>query len=166
MAQQTESLLSKVMRIFVASMMILITLLTFYQIVLRYGFNKAPSWSEELVRFIFVWLTFIAAGMGVRERIHIGIDAVVNILPRQLQKAAALTVASVITGFGIFLLVTGVTLTADTHGQASPALGIPMSYIYASVPVMGFLLICFGLNNIRLIITGRDFAPTMEIGEG
>jgi TRAP-type C4-dicarboxylate transport system, small permease component len=166
MAQQKESLLYKVMKIFVSLLMMLITLLTFYQIVLRYGFNMAPSWSEELVRFIFVWLTFIAAGMGVRERIHIGIDALVNILPRPLQKAAATIVSITIVAFGAYLISTGIDLTLGTHSQASPALGIPMSYIYASIPVMGVLLVCFGLNNIRVLFTTGETAATMEVGEG
>ena len=166
MSQQKESLLYKVMKVFVAGLMMLITALTFYQIVLRYGFNMAPSWSEELVRFIFVWLTFLAAGMGVRERIHIGIDVVVNMLPQPLQKVAAAAVALIITAFGVFLLVTGIEITEGTHLQASPALGLPMSYVYAGIPFMGVLMICFGLNNIRLIFKGGNNAPTMEVGEG
>ncbi|SBV97436.1 Tripartite ATP-independent periplasmic transporter DctQ component [uncultured delta proteobacterium] len=166
MSQQKESLLYKVMKVFVAGMMMLITALTFYQIVLRYGFNKAPSWSEELVRFVFVWLTFLAAGMGVRERIHIGIDVVVNMLPQSLQKAAGVAVALIIVAFGAFLLITGMEITEGTHLQASPALGLPMSYVYAAIPFMGVLMICFGLNNIRLIFKGGDNAPTMEVGEG
>ncbi len=166
MAQQKESLVYRAMRCFVAGMMLVITVLTFYQIVLRYGFNKAPSWSEEMVRFIFVWLTFIAAGMGVRERIHIGIDVVVNMLPASLQKAAGVAVALIIVSFGIFLIVTGVEITQGTHLQASPALGLPMSYVYAAIPVMGILMLCFGLNNIRLICKGGDNKPAIEAGEG
>lgn len=154
------------MRAFIAGLMLVITVLTFYQVVLRYGFNMTPSWSEELVRFIFVWLTFLAAGMGVRERIHIGIDVVVNLLPKSLQNLAGIAVALIIAGFGVFLLITGVEITEGTHMQASPALGLPMSYVYAAIPVMGILMICFGLNNIRLICKGGDNAPTMEVGEG
>ena len=166
MSQPKESLLYKVMKYFVAGMMLVITALTFYQIVLRYLFNMAPSWSEELVRFIFVWLTFIAAGMGVRERIHIGIDVVVNLLPEPLRKAAGIAVALIIAGFGVFLLSTGIEITLGTHVQASPALGLPMSYVYAAIPFMGLLMICFGCNNIRLLLRGGDNAPTMEVGEG
>lgn len=166
MSQPKESLLYTVMKVFVAGLMMLITALTFYQIILRYCFNMAPSWSEELVRFVFVWLTFLAAGMGVRERIHIGIDAVVNMLPPALQKAAGIAVAIIITGFGLFLLITGWELTEGTHFQASPALGLPMSYVYAGIPFMGVLMICFGLNNIRLLLKGGGNAPTMQVGEG
>lgn len=166
MNQPKESLQYRAMRFFVAVMMMVITALTFYQIVLRYLFNMAPSWSEELVRFIFVWLTFIAAGMGVRERIHIGIDAVVNLLPKPLQSAAAIFVNMVIMGFGIFLLITGTELTISTHMQSSPALGIPMSYVYAAMPVMGLLMICYGLNNLRIILKGGSNKATMEVGEG
>ncbi len=167
MAQQSrESLFYRGMKVFVAGMILVITALTFYQIVMRYGFNKAPSWSEELVRFIFVWLTFIAAGMGVRERIHIGIDVVVNLLPSPLRKAASVIVALVIVAFGVFLLLTGIEITLGTHVQASPALGLPMSYVYAAIPFMGILMICFGLNNIRIILKGGSTAPAMEVGEG
>ena len=65
-------------------MMMTIAGLTFYQVIMRYVFNSASSWSEELIRFVFVWCSFIAAAVGVREGIHIGINIFVNLLPQKL----------------------------------------------------------------------------------
>ena len=65
-------------------MMMAIAGLTFYQVIMRYVFSSASSWSEELIRFIFIWCSFMAAAIGVREGIHIGINIFVNLLPRRL----------------------------------------------------------------------------------
>lgn len=126
-----------------AIMMMLIASLTFYQIVMRYVFNNAPSWSEEMVRFLFIWCTFIAAAIGIREHIHIGVDVFVKLLPQKLISVTELLVNLGIIVFSIFIIKYGWITTLMIRGQLSPALGIPMNWIYLSVPVMGLLLLFY-----------------------
>ena len=92
---------------FLAIIMIGITFLTFYQVVMRYVFNNAPSWAEELVRFLFIWCTFIAAAIGIEEKIHIGIDVVVNLLPSKIQKSVEILVYAALIVFSGYLIYYG-----------------------------------------------------------
>lgn len=152
MSEQAEKGLLKnlniVIKYFVATLMMIITVLTFYQVVLRYLFNSAPSWSEEMVRFLFIWSSFVAAAIGVREGIHIGIDVFVNLLPRRIARLIEIVVSLVIMLFGAYMIHYGWLVTRMTHSQPSPALGLPMSWVYLSIPVMGVLLIVYCASEI------------------
>jgi TRAP-type C4-dicarboxylate transport system permease small subunit len=140
--------LNTVIKYFVASLMMIITALTFYQVVLRYLFNSAPSWSEEMVRFLFIWSSFVAAAIGIREGIHIGIDVFVNLAPRRIARFIEIIVSLVIMVFGAYMIYYGWLVARMTHSQPSPALGLPMSWVYLSIPVMGVLLIVYCSSEI------------------
>lgn len=96
-----------------------------------------------MVRFLFVWSSFVAAAIGIREHIHIGIDVFVNLLPKQLSRFVQLGVNSAIMFFALYMIRYGWSVTLMTHRQPSPALGLPMSWVYFSVPVMGALLLLY-----------------------
>jgi len=128
--------------------MMFITVLTFYQVTMRYVFKLAPFWSEEIVRFLFIWITFIGAAIGIKEHIHIGIDVLVNIFSKPVQKVINIIVYILISTFGLFLIYFGWPVVVMTNNQPSPALGIPMSYIYISVPIMGAMIIFYSAFEI------------------
>jgi len=125
--------------------------LTFYQVVMRYVFNSAPSWSEELVRFLFIWCSFVGAAIGIKEHIHIGIDVFVNFLPAKLKSLSEILVNFGIIVFSGYMVYYGWKVTLMTYRQPSPALGLPMSWVYLSIPVMGLLLILYCSLEIRYV---------------
>ena len=131
------------MKWLLAIMMAAITILTFYQVFMRYVLNMAPSWSEELVRFIFVWLSFIGAAVGAKEGIHIGIDVLYRSLPALPRRTVAGFISLIVAVFGLAMIIYGWDVVVMTHPQLSPALGLHMSTVYAAVPVMGCLLILY-----------------------
>lgn len=145
---------------FLAILMMIIATLTFYQVVMRYVFNNAPSWSEEMVRFLFVWSSFIAAAIGIKEHIHIGVDVFVNLLPQATARVLKLGVNCVIMIFAGYMIKYGWAVTIMTQRQPSPALGLPMSWVYSSIPVMGGLLILYCLMEIV-----NDFRKVTPEGE-
>ena len=142
---------------FLAIIMIGITFLTFYQVVMRYVINNAPSWAEELVRFLFIWCTFIAAAIGIEEKIHIGIDVVVNLLPSKIQKSVEILVYAALIVFSGYLIYYGWKISLTTKNQPSPALGLPMFWVYLSIPVAGCLNIYYCLKQMR-----KNFSQIVE----
>src|SRR5215217_7547897 len=70
-------LLSGLMVLFLGAMVVMVL----GNVVLRYGFNSGITVSEELSRFLFVWLTFLGAVVGLREGAHLGVDTLVRKLP-------------------------------------------------------------------------------------
>jgi TRAP-type C4-dicarboxylate transport system permease small subunit len=151
--KKLSSRLYEVMKVFVAAMLMLMTLFIFYQIIMRYVFNSAPSWTEEAARYLFIWSSFIAAGMGVREHVHIGIDALVNILPPPVRRLTQYVVALIITALGAFLAWYGWKVVGITSTQMSPAMGFPIGIVYSAAPCMGMLMMLFGV--LDLIALGK-----------
>lgn len=106
------------------------------QIVSRYAFNAPLSWSEELSRFLFVWLSFLATWLAWRRREHIG----VQLLPARLLKWLQRPVEILILLFAVVSMYYGLRLLGLSMRQPSPALGIPMACVYAGYYV-GILLV-------------------------
>lgn len=117
--------------------------LSFYQVVMRYVFNNASSWSEELVRFLFIWCSFIAAAIGIKEHIHIGVDIFVKLLPEKIANLTEVLVNLGIMFFSSYMVYYGWSVVMVTRRQLSPALRIPMSWVYLSIPAMGVLLLLY-----------------------
>ncbi|MBS3967780.1 MAG: TRAP transporter small permease [Truepera sp.] len=110
----------------------------------RYFFGFALTWADEMARFLFVWLTFLGATVGLARGAHIGMDIVVQALPprgaRALQTLALLLIM-------IFLSVWGwysIELVQRSMALRTPAMGLPLGYIYAIAPISAglMLLVC------------------------
>ena len=55
-------------------------------VVFRYGFGQAVSWTEEVPRYLLVWISFLAAAVGVLKRDHVGFDVLFNALPKPVRR--------------------------------------------------------------------------------
>jgi TRAP-type C4-dicarboxylate transport system permease small subunit len=111
-------------------------------VVLRYGFNYSLAWSEELVREVIIYTTFIGASVAVRQRSMIKIDASVQLLPRlKIPLTLFSHLATVV--FALIMLVYGwkmAMLQLQTM-QKTIILQIPYVYLYAILPLMGGLML-------------------------
>ncbi|MEJ2642945.1 MAG: TRAP transporter small permease [Desulfosarcinaceae bacterium] len=126
--------------LFVAVIVALISL--FVNVVLRYGFNYSLAWSEELVREVIIYTTFIGSSVAVRQRSMIKIDASVQLMPRLKVPLTFFShLATVI--FALIMLVFGwkMALLQVQTMQKTIILQIPYVYLYAILPLMGGLML-------------------------
>ena len=116
--------------------------LIFFQIIMRYVFKNSLAWSEELARYVFLWLIWVGASFAVKEERHLRIEAFANIFTGNRRKIFELVVLIIWFGFSLVLAYLGYNLTSRimTSGQVSPAMRMPMYYAYASVPVGSLLM--------------------------
>src|SRR3954447_26405416 len=84
----------------------LVIIVTFVQVVFRYGLESSLSWSEELARYIFVWIIFIGTSVATQRRQHIFVEVLVALMPPPLRRWADLVgiVASIVF-FAVFAFV-------------------------------------------------------------
>lgn len=125
----------------------LMSILIVLQVFFRYVLNNSLSWSEELARYLFIWMIYIGISYGVKMDKHICVDAVYSFMPKGVKKWYAIVAYILFLVFAIAVVYFGILVVGMqiSSGQVSPAMGIPMQYIYAA-PVVGMVL-----TAIRLI---------------
>lgn len=118
------------------------------QVVLRYVFGFALSWSEELALLGFAWVVVIATSVGIRRMSHARMDLLVDILPSQIHAAVERLVALMMFALGVYLAVAGWEYVAETQGSKSAAIGFPIEMLYAAAPAFGVLIAIFSLERL------------------
>ena len=126
----------------------IMVVLVFGNVVLRYTANSGITVSEELSRWLFVWLTFMGAVVALREHGHLGTDVLVSRLPAAGKKVC-LVLAQVAMLYVSWLLLKGswaqMVINADTE---APVTGASVGIFYASVVLMGGSAIAILLRDL------------------
>lgn len=120
----------------------------FYQIIMRFILKSANAWSEELTRYSFIWLSMLGSAVATRRSRNMDVDFLVRRMPKLLRNINTVITKGLIIAFLMVIIVYGTVLVGMTHKQLSAGLQIPMSYIYASVPVGGLLILIFTIEVI------------------
>lgn len=153
-----EKLLGKVRTVLyafscVAMMVMLLTI--FAQVISRYGFGYTPEWSEELARYLFVYIVFLGSALIMGESGHLAVE----FLPNRYKGTAFgnfLSWLALICGyvFVLILLVQGSKMTQVMTFQESPGLEISMSYIYVVIPVSAVLMLLYLIRDTLRMFKG------------
>ena len=117
------------------------TLTSFLQVVCRYVLNSPLVWSEELARYLFVWIGLVGAGAAVRTGAHFGLDLLYRGLPARARPWVGAVASGVMAVFAATLLVQGVLETAQASLQWASSLPFRMHWAYAAVPVGSVLML-------------------------
>lgn len=126
---------------FLIASLIVMVLVTFMQIVLRW-FNAATVWAEEFSRYVMLYQVWVGASYAVHEDAHIRITALIGKLSDGRRRGMDLVVLTLWLLFALWLTVEGCVLVGKiaAMGQVSSAMRIPMTIPYASVPIGGALM--------------------------
>lgn len=125
------------LKVIIASCLVLMVVLVFGNVFLRYAFNMGITTSEEVSRLLFVWLAFLGAIVALREQGHLGVDVVVRALPL-LGKRICLVVGHLLMLYATWLFLEGSwQQTMINLGVASPAAGFSMGLLYGVGVVFG-----------------------------
>ncbi len=126
--------------LFITVMVALISL--FVNVVLRYGFNYSLAWSEELVREVIIYTTFIGCSAAVKNRSLIKIDASVQLLPR-IKMPLTYFSNFVTMIFAVMMIYYGSLMVALQHRthQKTIIMEIPLVILYAILPLMGVMML-------------------------
>jgi len=137
---------------FCIAAMILMSIVVFIQVVFRFIIKSSLPWSEELSRYLLVWVTFLGGAYGVRKGAHIGIEAFSLLLPKKAQKLLSIFVMILCVALCFAIFVHGISIvnTQLEKGQLSPAMRIPIGYMYAAIPVG---MVVFIIRYIQEIIS-------------
>ena len=119
------------------------------QVVFRYAFNSSLTWTEELSRYLFSWIIFLGAAIAVKDGAHIGVDFLIVKLPAKVAGVLRLLNYSLMLAFLVLIVMLGFMLVYRTAGTVSPALSLPINYVYyAALPVTFLLGIYYTVKKI------------------
>lgn len=138
-----------------ALMLAIMVVMVFGNVVLRYGFNSGITVSEEVSRWLFVWMTFLGAIVAVREHGHLGTDMLIAKLPTWGKKLC-LVVAHVLMLFASWLLLTGSwQQTLINWDVSAPTTGASVAIFYIVGVVFGVSAIVFLLYDLWRALSGK-----------
>lgn len=145
------------------------TLLTFFQVVLRYVFNSGVLWGLEATLYMFGWMVLIGISYGVRVNAHIGIDMIIKVLPPYLRRGVGL-VSVALCGLYAGLMTYGAYYYVERlHRIGVEAEDIPVErWVLTVILPIGFALLFLRLCEVAHgILTGRrqGFEPADEAAD-
>ena len=150
----------------VVAMMALMVALVFANVVSRYLFNRSFIWAEELSQYLMVWVTFLGAGLALRQGRHVAVEMLQDALPGPIGRAMRVLVAVLVIAFLVVLVVLGFQIVEFAWQQETPAMNISAGIPYLAVPVGALLFLSHFLLAFRDFVDRRfDPVESLEAGE-
>nr|WP_314656308.1 TRAP transporter small permease [uncultured Fusobacterium sp.] len=138
-------------------LLVLMTCIMGIQIVSRYVFQNSLTWSEELVRYMFVWSAFLGVPFCIKHGLSIKVDQFRNLFPIPLQKVLMYIDKIIIFLLFLVLFIYSFTVIKATYlsGQTSPAMQLPMWTVQISVTVSSLLSMIRSIQNLSHLVRGK-----------
>ena len=121
--------------------LVIMTVVTFVAAVNRFTLKIPMPWSEELVRFLLVWDSIIAAAYGLSVNAHVGIDIISSKINPKARKIMKIVTAVFAIVFLAVMFHFGLKTTINSVAQRSPAMQISMAFVNASLPVGALFMV-------------------------
>ncbi len=144
-----EGMLSVVMAVLVIDVL--------WQVFSRYVLRDSSTFTEELARFLLVWVSLLGASYGVGQKIHLGVDLLPARLAGLKKKALLIFIDVAILTFALFGLVVGggrLVYISFHLEQVSAAMRLPLGWVYAVVPLSGLIMVHYCC--LSLVETARS----------
>ncbi len=129
-------------------MMIVMTLTVIVQVFLRYVFSFSLSWSEEVARYLMIWVAFLGGSLALQKGLHIGVELFLVRVSSRTRRWVSILSKTFILIFLIYLTIGGIKITWAVRDQSSPALLFSMAYAYLSAPVGGFFMAIQAIHSL------------------
>ena len=131
----------------------LMVLFVFMNVVLRTCFNSGLTWSEELSRYLFVFVTYVGAISAMRVNGHLGVDTLISRVPRPLQMVMYVVSQLVIAALMCILVHGSGKMVLQNTESRTAALGISYALLYSVGIITGVSIAAMAAANIVYAVT-------------
>lgn len=136
--------------LFLIGLLVVMVVLTIWAVFARYVLNISPRWTEELSRFIYIWITFLGAFVVLTKDRHVSIDTFIERLPQRLFVAVDRVNVVLMLTFLFAMVRGGLQVSKMAMSQIAPGTGIRIGYVYTVIPISGTLMFVYRvLNRLR-----------------
>lgn len=118
------------------------------QVASRYLFNFSFVWSDEFIRYTFIWMVLLASGVAIQRKSHLGFDLLVSKLPKKLQLFVNVLNDLLIMVFVSFFFFKSIELMLAAGLTPSPSMHIPMGYVYIILPLSALVMFLYVLESV------------------
>ena len=145
----------RLVEILIAAFLAVMVVMVFGNVVLRYAFNSGIIVSEEVSRWLFLWVTFLGAIVALKEHSHLGSDALISRLPL-LGRKICLAIGHLLMLYATWLVFFGALAQAriNLHVEA-PVTGASMAFVYGTGVVFAVFAVVLLLRDLWRILTGQ-----------
>ena len=155
--------ITKVLSYLLIFMMVVIVLDVTWGVFTRFILKNPSTFTEELAGFLLIWIGLLGASYTYHEKAQHGIDTFTSKFTGTKKKVAEVATSVVVLMFGLIITVIGGLMLGNiifTLKQISPAMGIPMGYVYSVLPITGVLFIYYSIVEIVGIVSKKEDATS------
>ena len=150
--KQIRSQLDKIIELLLVSILSAMVINVLWQIITRYFSASPSSFSDELARYLMIWLGLMGSAYVSGKKEHVSIDYFLKKLNHKKKVLLNRLIDFIILFFAFFVMIIGgghlvfVTIKLE---QLSPSLQIPMGFVYSVIPLSGLIIIFYQISNIK-----------------
>ena len=157
--------IDKSLEVLLAVLMGILVLDVLWQVISRYLLKSPSSFTDELARFLLIWVGILGAAYATGKKMHLAIDILINKMNKKYRVIMIVFINISISLFAFFVMVIGgghlITILLKL-GNTSAALSLPIGYLYAVIPVSGLLIIYYSLYEMIDELRSRHSHRSVE----
>lgn len=150
------SKINSLIRWIVIVLLAVMVVAVFLQVLFRFFLDQPLAWTEELARYLLIWITFLGSAYAMAIKAHIGTEYIQKFLSPLVNKIMLAVAAMISIFFFVVMVQQGYVLAERSMTQTSPTLLVPMGYVYMVIPISGVLLIINVFHVTWKDITGKE----------
>ncbi len=141
MLRRFSDLLRRCTEMMIMVLMAFLVVVVVARVFFRYVLLSPISWSEEVGRYVMIWVGFLAASIAAREGLHVGVDFLVQWVGPEVAVWLRRLARVAVLGFLLAVMGYGFVLVANLWDQYSPVMDIRMTWPYLAIPVGSLLMV-------------------------
>ncbi|MCY4171058.1 MAG: TRAP transporter small permease [Bacteroidetes bacterium] len=148
---QSRNLLDKLLAALIATLSGVLVLDVLWQVFTRFVLDNPSSWTEELARYLMIWVGLIGAAYAAGRRLHLSLDLLPTALTGRRLHTLRIIIESLIIIFALSALVAGglrLVWVMLALGQTSASLQLPLGYVYIAVPLSGVFIAWYAVLDL------------------
>lgn len=143
--QKTTTLIEKIIYYVIIVIFIVLVFSCNIQVITRALGITAP-WTEELARYMAVWLTFLGSAYTFRKKAMVSVEMLIDRLKGRNKQVLQMIILIISIGFSGLMAIIGTRLSMKVAIQNTPVLNLPMYYVYSALPIAGVLMLLFSVE--------------------
>lgn len=146
-----KSIIDKGLAWLVTIVMAMLVIDVLWQVITRFVLRDPSSYTEELARYLMIWVGLLGASYAAGKRMHLAVDILPAMLTGRRKHLLGIVIELLTVLFAVSVMVVGggrLVWVMLYLGQTSPALQIPMGYVYVAVPLSGLLIAFYAIHVI------------------